>query len=156
MGRLRTGQSYAPRMFFRETTGIPEAREVHRELAAEAPTRRSRGSSAPCHLRAPGGPLALAMAAEVIRGGLTELAIWWSDHPEVPPERIVATATNTLWIGLERVSGGHAWRAWRSIGAGATPAPGLPGFGRSILPVALISSHGDQGDAAPRIHDEEG
>jgi hypothetical protein len=51
------------------------------------------------------------MASEVIRGGLTELAIWWSDHPEVSREQIVATAMNTVWVGFERVSGGETWRA---------------------------------------------
>jgi len=50
------------------------------------------------------------MAAEVIRGGLTELAIWWSEHPEVSREEIVATAMNTVWVGFERVSRGEAWR----------------------------------------------
>jgi len=50
------------------------------------------------------------MAAEVIRAGLTGLAVWWTDHPEVPRERIVATAVNAVWIGLERVQRGEAWR----------------------------------------------
>ena len=49
------------------------------------------------------------MAAEVIRAGLTGLAIWWSDHPDVPRERIVATAVNVVWIGFERVQRGEAW-----------------------------------------------
>ena len=53
---------------------------------------------------------ALEMAAEVIRSGLTGLAIWWSDHPEVPRERIVATAVNAVWIGFERVSRGEGWK----------------------------------------------
>ena len=30
------------------------------------------------------------------RAGLTGLAIWWIDHPEVPRERIVETAVNAL------------------------------------------------------------
>jgi AcrR family transcriptional regulator len=105
---------YAPRMFFRETTGVPEVRAMHRALAADANNALAqilgelRGSE---ELRADGAPLALAMAAEVIRGGLTELAIWWSEHPEVSREQIVATAMNTVWIGFERLSGGETWRA---------------------------------------------
>jgi AcrR family transcriptional regulator len=101
---------YAPRMFFRETTGVPEVRALHREIAAEA-----NGALAQIigGLLGPGGvdgdPVALAMVAEVIRGGLTELAIWWIDHPEVPRERIVATAMNTVWVGFDRVSRGEAW-----------------------------------------------
>ena len=49
------------------------------------------------------------MAAQVMRGGLAGLAIWWSDHPEVPREEIVATALNVLWIGLDRVRRGETW-----------------------------------------------
>jgi AcrR family transcriptional regulator len=105
---------YAPRMFFRETTGIPEMRAVHREIAAEANEALAQILGAlpgSAHLQADGAPLAFAMASEVIRGGLTELAIWWSDHPEVSREQIVATAMNTVWVGFERVSGGETWRA---------------------------------------------
>jgi len=42
-------------------------------------------------------PLDYEMAAEVIRAGLTGLAVWWADHPDVPKERIVATALRVLW-----------------------------------------------------------
>jgi AcrR family transcriptional regulator len=104
---------YAPRMFFRETTGVAEIREMHRAIAAAANEAlaeilaRVGGAE---HVRQDGARLSLAMAAEVIRGGLTELAIWWSDHPEVSREQIVATAMNTVWIGFERVSAGETWR----------------------------------------------
>jgi AcrR family transcriptional regulator len=104
---------YAPRIFFRETTGIPEVRAMHREIAADANDALAEilgGLPGAAHLRAEGTPLALAMASEVIRGGLTELAIWWSEHPDVSREQIVATAMNTVWIGFERVSGGETWR----------------------------------------------
>ena len=40
------------------------------------------------------------MAAVVMRSGLTGLAVWWLDHPEVTREQIVATAVNVIWIGL--------------------------------------------------------
>jgi AcrR family transcriptional regulator len=103
---------YAPRMFFRETTGIEQIRKVHREIAAGANGAlaeilgRLVGAE---HIHSDGTRLALAMTAEVIRGGLTELAIWWSDHPEISREQIVATAMNTVWIGFERVSAGETW-----------------------------------------------
>lgn len=51
------------------------------------------------------------MAAEVMRAGLAGLAIWWSDHPDVPREQIVGTALNVLWIGLDRVRQGETWSA---------------------------------------------
>ncbi|MBJ7329423.1 MAG: TetR/AcrR family transcriptional regulator [Solirubrobacteraceae bacterium] len=98
---------YAPRMFFRETTGIPEVREVHRAIAAEA--NIALGAILGGLARTDADPVAFAMAAEVIRGGLTELAIWWSDHPEVTAEQIVSTAMNTVWVGFERVSLGEGW-----------------------------------------------
>jgi AcrR family transcriptional regulator len=111
---------YAPRMFFRETTGLPELRAIHGEIAAEANLALGnilRGLRGADHLLVDGAalggapaPLAFEMSAEVIRGGLTELAIWWSAHPDVPREQIVATAMNTVWIGFERVSAGQTWR----------------------------------------------
>ncbi len=103
---------YAPRMFFRETTGIPDVRTLHREIAADANDALAEIlSGVPgATLQAEDAPLAFAMASEVIRGGLTELAIWWSEHPDVPREQIVATAMNTVWIGFERVSSGESWR----------------------------------------------
>jgi len=52
---------------------------------------------------------ALEMAAEVIRAGLTGLAIWWSEHPHVPRERIVTTAINAVWVGFERARRGEGW-----------------------------------------------
>jgi AcrR family transcriptional regulator len=106
---------YAPRMFFRETTGIPELRELHRRIAADANVALAailRGLDGATNFQADDAPLAFQMAAEVIRGGLTELAIWWSEHPEVPREQIVATAMNTVWIGFERVSAGETWRPY--------------------------------------------
>jgi hypothetical protein len=45
-----------------------------------------------------------------MRAGLAGLAIWWSDHPDVPRDRIVATALDVLWVGLERVRRGQRWR----------------------------------------------
>jgi AcrR family transcriptional regulator len=104
---------YAPRIFFRETTGIPEVRAMHGAIAADANDALAEilgGLPGAANLRAEGTPLALAMASEVIRGGLTELAIWWSEHPDVSREQIVATAMNTVWIGFERVSGGEIWQ----------------------------------------------
>src|SRR5512134_773793 len=94
---------YAPRMFFTETTGDPEIAAIHREVQAEA--RAALGAilaGEPGAERIAGAdPQDLEMAAEVIRAGLTGLAVWWTDHPEVPRERIVATAVNAVWIGLE-------------------------------------------------------
>ena len=104
---------YAPRMFFVETTGDPEIAAIHAEVRDQASSAlatavaRASGVAGP----PPGAdPLDLQMATEIIRSGLTGLAVWWSDHPEVPREQIVAAAVNAIWIGLERVQRGDAWR----------------------------------------------
>ncbi len=102
---------YASRVFFMETTGDPDAAAIHQEVRDQA-----RGVLGAILGQEPGGDRIagagaqdLEMAAEVIRGGLASLAIWWADHPDVPRERIVATAVNSVWIGLERVSRGEGW-----------------------------------------------
>jgi AcrR family transcriptional regulator len=104
---------YAARMFFQETTGDPEAREVHQRVQAQGRAALATLLGAEPGSGNIGGAdrLGLEMAAEVIRAGLTGLAIWWSHHPEVPRERIVETAVNAVWIGFERVRRGERWTA---------------------------------------------
>jgi len=104
---------YAARMYFQEPSGDPAARAVHEEVRAPA-----RAALAAILAREPGAEniagsedYALEMAAEVMRAGLTGLAIWWIDHAEVPRERIVETAVNAIWIGFERVRRGERWTA---------------------------------------------
>lgn len=48
-----------------------------------------------------------------MRGVLQGLAMWWYEHPEVPRERVVATAMNALWVGWERTQAGEAWSPGR-------------------------------------------
>ena len=101
---------YAPRMFFVETTGDPAAQAIHREVQQQARRQLAAilaGEPGAEQIAPAADPVALEMAAEVIRAGLTGLAIWWSDHPEVPREWIVATAVNAVWIGFERVRRGE-------------------------------------------------
>jgi AcrR family transcriptional regulator len=102
---------YAARMFFQETTGDPEARAVHERIQAEGRTALATLLAGEPGAEGIGGadPQGLEMAAEVIRAGLTGLAIWWSHHPEVPRERIVETAVNAVWVGFERVRAGERW-----------------------------------------------
>jgi AcrR family transcriptional regulator len=103
---------YAPRMFFSENTGDPEVDAIHREVKAQgvaalgAILGREPGAE---NIAGSADHEALEMAAEVIRAGLTGLAIWWSEHPHVPREQIVATAINAVWIGFERVRRGETW-----------------------------------------------
>jgi len=104
---------YAARMFFQETTGDPEARAVHERVQAQGRAALAALLGAEPGAAGIGGAdqLGLEMAAEVMRAGLTGLAIWWSHHPEVPRERIVETAVNAVWVGFERVRSGERWTA---------------------------------------------
>jgi AcrR family transcriptional regulator len=101
---------YAARMFFHETTGIPEIQAIHREVQAGA---RAVFGAMLGRETGPGAtdPQELEMAAEVMRAGLTGLAIWWTEHPDVARERIVAIAIDVVWIGLERAQRGERWSA---------------------------------------------
>ncbi|HEX8753056.1 MAG TPA: TetR/AcrR family transcriptional regulator [Solirubrobacterales bacterium] len=103
---------YAARLLFRHLGGDPELDPVHAEVAGA-----SSAEIMPLFAAEPGsenlaGSLeteGLEMAWVVLRGVLQGLALWWADHPEVPRERVVATAMNAVWIGFERVSRGETW-----------------------------------------------
>ncbi len=102
---------FAGRVLFRYSTD-PEIEAVHAEVAA-----RSREAILPLFAAEPGAEnLAGSVEGEgiemvwvVLRGVLQGLAVWWSEHPEVPRERVVATAMNALWIGFERSQAGEIW-----------------------------------------------
>lgn len=102
----------AAKLLFREPSGDREAEAVHAEVSAG-----SRAEVMKMFVAEPGaegiaGSLAaegLEMAWVVLRGVLQGLALWWVDHLDVPRERVVATAMNSLWIGFERAVAGEAW-----------------------------------------------
>jgi AcrR family transcriptional regulator len=120
----RTGRSFdawfayveqhpaASKLLFREPSGNREAEAVHAEVSAD-----SRAEVMKLFVAQPGaeevaGPLndeALEMAWVVLRGVLQGLALWWLEQPEVPRERVVAIAMNSLWIGFERAAAGEGW-----------------------------------------------
>lgn len=109
---------FAGRVLFRDGGGDPEIAPIHREVAAESRAAVMRLLAAEPGAENLAGSVVdegLEMSWVVLRGVLQGLAIWWSDHPEVPRERIVATAMNSLWLGFERVQGGEVWE-----GGGAT------------------------------------
>jgi AcrR family transcriptional regulator len=111
---------YAWRMLFRAATGEPGLEAIRREVAEESKQRLL-----PLIARQPGmenlagaDPESMEMAWEALRSLIQGLASWWYDHPEVPRERLVATAMNTVWIGFDRVRSGETWdrdaaTAWR-------------------------------------------
>lgn len=111
--RYVESRPYAARMYFQEPTGEPEARAFHRRIqdqARGALTALLAGEPGSEHI-AGADAESLELAAEIMRGGLTSLAVWWSDHPQVPRERIVEAAINVIWIGFERVRRGERWTA---------------------------------------------
>jgi AcrR family transcriptional regulator len=52
---------------------------------------------------------AAEMLAQMIVGAMQSLANWWTGHPEVPRERVVETAIDFAWLGLERLRAGERW-----------------------------------------------
>jgi AcrR family transcriptional regulator len=104
---------FAGKVLFRYSTD-PEIEAVHAEVAA-----RSRESILPLFAAEEGAEnVAGSVAGEgiemvwvVLRGVLQGLAVWWADHPEVPRERVVTTAMNSLWLGFERAQAGESWQA---------------------------------------------
>ncbi len=106
------GHPFAGRMLFRDTVGDSQVDAVQRDVAA-----RSRAAIMPLYAGEPGAENVIGVADEglemvwvVMRGVLQGLAMWWYDHPDVPRDRVVATAMNSLWIGFERVQRGEAWQ----------------------------------------------
>jgi AcrR family transcriptional regulator len=103
---------FAGRLLFQPPSGDAAAEAVYAEV-----TGASSAAIMPLFAAEPGaenlgGALdqaGMEMAWVVLRGVLQGLALWWSDHPEVPRERVVATAVNALWVGFERVSEGEGW-----------------------------------------------
>lgn len=98
---------YAPRMYFSESTGDPEIARVHREVLDSSVDVLAAMVGA--LQGGPVDPVMSAMESEIIRGGLTRLAIWWADNPDVEREQIVAAAMNTVWLGFDRIRAGEAW-----------------------------------------------
>jgi AcrR family transcriptional regulator len=105
---------FAGRVLFRYSTD-PEIEAVHAEVA-----ERSREAILPLFAAEPGAEnLAGSVTDEgiemvwvVLRGVLQGLAVWWSEHPEVPREQVVTTAMNALWVGFERAQSGSAWEGF--------------------------------------------
>lgn len=115
---------FAGRMLFRDTTGDPELEAMHQQVAASsraAVMAFFAGDPAAERMVGPDREEGLEMAWVVMRGVLQGLAIWWYDHPEVPRERVVAMAMNSLWVGFERTQGGESWSA---SSAGQLDQPG--------------------------------
>ena len=103
---------FAGRMLFRDTTGDPKIEAMHQEVAASSRAAIMGLFADQPEVEKVIGPeveQGLEMAWVVMRGVLQGLAMWWYEHPQVPRERVVATAMNALWVGWERTQAGEAW-----------------------------------------------
>jgi AcrR family transcriptional regulator len=102
---------FAGRLFRYSTD--PEIEAIHADVAAH-----SREAILPLFAAEPGAENiagsvtdeGIEMVWVVLRGVLQGLAVWWSEHPDVPRERVVTTAMNSLWIGFERAQAGEVWQ----------------------------------------------
>jgi AcrR family transcriptional regulator len=93
---------FAARMYFRESSGDPDVEAAHRRIHDQARAALTAIVGALPGAEAYGE--SVEMAAEIMRAGLTGLAVWWSEHPEVSRDEIVRTAVAVLWTGMERVA----------------------------------------------------
>jgi AcrR family transcriptional regulator len=50
------------------------------------------------------------VTARLLVGALQSLANWWSDHQELPRERIVEMTMDFAWLGLQRLTRGERWQ----------------------------------------------
>jgi AcrR family transcriptional regulator len=83
-------------MLFRDAGGDAEVvafrralQDRARDVIAELLQRSSatRGAIPPAELEA---------SAEIVRGGLAALIVWWADHPDVPQEALLGAASRLL------------------------------------------------------------
>lgn len=103
---------FAGRVLFRDGAEDPEIATIHQRVA-----ERSRDALMPLLAEETGAKQIVGTLADedqemvwvVLRGVLQGLAVWWSEHPEVPRQRLVATAMNALWTGFERVQWDEVW-----------------------------------------------
>jgi AcrR family transcriptional regulator len=102
------------RMLFREATD-PEAVAVLDRITAEvtsfvasviAEDPGARRTEDDAETREHG----IHVIAQLLVGAVQSLANWWSDHQELPRERIVEMTMDVAWLGLQRVSQGERWQ----------------------------------------------
>jgi AcrR family transcriptional regulator len=89
---------FAWAMLFSDVTGDPEIRAFHATMRDTA-----RAAIAALLQAEPGLALARELhmpVAELLRSGMTGLALWWLEHPNVPRANLVDTITQTTWDGL--------------------------------------------------------
>jgi AcrR family transcriptional regulator len=89
--------AYAWRMLFRDAGGGPDVQALRLEVQAAARDVLA-GAIAALSTR-PIPQRELEPLAELMRGGMASVVMWWMDRPDVPREAVVE-AISRLWAGL--------------------------------------------------------
>jgi AcrR family transcriptional regulator len=89
---------YTWKLLFRDTTGDPEIAAFHDELHTSARMANVYLIRSQSEVEVPEEQI--EPLAELIRAAIVGLALWWTEHPDVPRSTIVQVATGTLLDGL--------------------------------------------------------
>ena len=102
------------RILFRETVDPESAAALDRvgvqitglvaALIAQDPGARPRDEA---HPEADRG---IQLLAQMLVGAIQSVANWWAEHKEVRRERVLETAMEFAWLGLDRLGRGERWR----------------------------------------------
>jgi AcrR family transcriptional regulator len=101
------------RVLFRETVDPETAAALSRvnaqvtslvaTLIAEDPGAKPRDEA---HPEADRG---IQLLAQMLVGAIESVANWWAEHKEVRRDRVLETAMEFAWLGLDRVGQGERW-----------------------------------------------
>jgi AcrR family transcriptional regulator len=89
-------QPQAAQLLFRDTTGDPEIQLVYRKMQADA---RATVAASIARRQPDIDPNLLEPAAELIRAGSTGLALWWTEHLDIPQPTILNLMLETYILG---------------------------------------------------------
>jgi AcrR family transcriptional regulator len=89
---------FAWRMLFQDVTGDPEIKAFHGRMrdAARASIAGVLRAESSLDLN----PAMIEPVAELLRSGMTGLALWWLEHTEAKRATLVKTVVQTAWQGL--------------------------------------------------------
>ena len=103
------------RMLFREAADPEAVAVLDRTLAQVTAVVAGLIAAEPVAQRLPQGDQererGILLIAQMLVGAAQTVANWWADNADVPRERLVETAMDFAWLGLDRLSHGERWTA---------------------------------------------
>lgn len=93
------GHPFAWRLLFRDTTGIAELEEHHRQMRADA--RHVLEELLTEHFAL--DPGTAAQTAEFLRAAIVGLALWWLENPHITRDEVLQTAERLVTGALDAV-----------------------------------------------------